>query len=61
MTTKPISSKRTHKKIDVKFLILHGSYYHGRYIMTTINAGRSLIRSALLNIITELKRALFSP
>ena len=32
---KPISSKRTQKKFDVKFLILHGCYFHGRYIMTT--------------------------
>ena len=23
------------KKLDVKFLILHGCYFHGRYIMTT--------------------------
>ena len=37
------TSPKTTKKFDIKFLKLHGCYFHGRYIMTTINAGSSLI------------------
>ena len=41
--TKPTSPKMTQKNLNVKFLKLHVCYFHGRYIMTTINAGSSLI------------------
>ena len=60
MTTKPISSERTQKKLDVKFLILHGCYFHGRYIMTTISNGNrtewSPIRSVIIQVINKIGR-----
>ena len=43
LENKTNQSQNDTKKFDVKFLKLHGCYFHGRYIMTTINAGSSLI------------------